>query len=82
MPTITRWSSNGRQHHLEGMFSNSSSSKAAAFLTRGAYILYVSTAKGRERRWRLFSTFPFRYFPETANEAHVRYHFLELSIVL
>jgi len=33
-------------------------SKAAAFLTRGAYMLYVSTAKGRERRWRLFSTFP------------------------
>jgi hypothetical protein len=46
------------------------SSKAAAFLTRGAYSQYVSTAKrrpacakrfgeGRERRWRLFSTFPF-----------------------
>ncbi len=32
--------------------------KAAAFLTRGAYSQYVSTAKWRERRWRLFSTFP------------------------
>ena len=32
--------------------------KAAAILTRGAYMEYVSTAKGRERRWRLFSTFP------------------------
>gem|GEM_PF-5636483 len=38
--------------------AGSSSSKAAALLTRGAYSLYVSTAKGRERRWRLFSTFP------------------------
>jgi hypothetical protein len=27
-------------------------------LTRGAYMEYVSTAKWRERRWRLFSTFP------------------------
>ncbi len=27
-------------------------------LTRGAYSQYVSTAKWRERRWRLFSTFP------------------------
>jgi hypothetical protein len=45
------------------------SSKAAALLARGAYCQYVSTAKGRpacakrfgegrERRWRLFSTFP------------------------
>ncbi len=34
------------------------SSKAAALLTRGAYTESVSTAKGRERRWRLFSTFP------------------------
>ncbi len=32
--------------------------KAAAILTRGAYMEYVSTAKWRERRWRLFSTFP------------------------
>jgi len=38
-------------------FGEARSSKAAAFLTRGAYTLYVSTAKGRERRWRLFSTF-------------------------
>ena len=29
-----------------------------ALWTRGAYFQYVSTAKGRERRWRLFSTFP------------------------
>jgi hypothetical protein len=28
-------------------------------LTRGAYSQYVSTAKKRERRWRLFSTFPY-----------------------
>jgi len=33
--------------------------KTAAILTRGAYREYVSTAKWRERRWRLFSTFPF-----------------------
>jgi len=32
--------------------------KAAAILTSGAYMEYVSTAKWRERRWRLFSTFP------------------------
>ncbi|MEC4681854.1 MAG: hypothetical protein VST67_14315 [Nitrospirota bacterium] len=30
------------------------SSKAAAILTRGAYMEYVRTAKWRERRWRLF----------------------------
>gem|GEM_PF-6480087 len=40
------------------MFKKVRSSKAAAILTRGAYSQYVSTAKGRERRWRLFSTFP------------------------
>ncbi|MEC4682055.1 MAG: hypothetical protein VST67_15330 [Nitrospirota bacterium] len=34
------------------------SSKAAALLARGAYSQYVSTAKERERRWRVFSTFP------------------------
>jgi len=39
--------------------AGSSSSKAAALLTRGAYFRYVSTAKRRERRWRLFSTFPY-----------------------
>jgi len=38
--------------------AGSPSSKAAAFLTRGAYSQYVSTAQGRERRWWLFSTFP------------------------
>jgi hypothetical protein len=37
-------------------------SKAAVILTRGAYSQYVSTAKGRERRWRLFSTFPDEIF--------------------
>jgi len=36
----------------------SPTSKAAALLVRGAYLVYVSTAKGREHRWRLFSTFP------------------------
>jgi len=38
--------------------AGSPSSKAAALLTRGPYTQYVSTAKERERRWRLFSTFP------------------------
>jgi len=38
--------------------AGSPSSKAAALLARGAYAQYVSTTKGRERRWRLFSTFP------------------------
>ncbi len=33
--------------------------KAAALFARGAYWYYVSTEKGRERRWRLFSTDPF-----------------------
>ncbi len=42
-----------------GNVQKSPSSKAAAIWTRGAYIEYVSTAKWRERRWRLFSTFPF-----------------------
>jgi signal transduction histidine kinase len=42
-----------------GNGQKSPSSKAAALLARGAYSQYVSTAKGRERRWRLFSTFPF-----------------------
>jgi len=32
--------------------------KTAAIFTRGAYMEYVSTAKWRERRWRLVSTFP------------------------
>ncbi len=29
-------------------------------MTRGSYASYVSTAKRRERRWRLFSTFPIK----------------------
>ncbi len=41
-----------------GNVQKSPSSKAATNLTRGAYSEYVSTAKWRERRWRLFSTFP------------------------
>jgi len=56
-----------------GNVQKSPSSKAAAIpglrshfggvgLTSGAYMEYVSTAKGRERRWRLFSTFPFGTF--------------------
>jgi hypothetical protein len=48
----------------QGNVQKSPSSKAAAFLTRGAYSQYVSTAKRRERRWRLFSTFPFRIHPD------------------
>ena len=39
-------------------WSKKSPSKAAAVLARGAYFQYVSTAKGRERRWWVFSTFP------------------------
>ncbi len=42
----------------EGNGQKSPSSKAAAFLARGAYSQYVSTTKGGERCWRLFSTFP------------------------
>jgi uncharacterized protein YcbK (DUF882 family) len=43
-----------------GNVQKSPSSKATAILTGGAYIEYVSTAKWRERRWRLFSTFPYK----------------------
>jgi len=58
--------SRGDSHHQrEGMFkkpvlaeAGSPSSKAAAILTREAYMEDVSTAQWRERRWRLFSTFP------------------------
>jgi hypothetical protein len=52
------------------------SSKAAAFLTRGAYSQYVSTAKRRERRWRIFSTFPTtKVFPEEiARDLSLRYN--------
>jgi hypothetical protein len=46
-----------KKHALS--LSKGPSSKAGALLTRGAYMEYVSTAKGRERRWWLFSTFPF-----------------------
>jgi len=49
---------NRRPASVIGNVQKSPSSKAAAILTRGAYIEYVSTAKWRERRWRLFSTFP------------------------
>ncbi len=54
-----------RYQKLEGMFkkhvlaeAGSPSTKAAAMVTRGAYSQYVSKAQWRERRWRLFSTFP------------------------
>jgi len=50
-----------------GKVQKSPFSKAAALLTRGAYGLYVSTAKGRERRWRLFSTFPQRMTKRSPN---------------
>jgi len=40
-------------------FPKGPSSKAAALLASRAYFQYVSTAKGRKRRWRLFSTFPY-----------------------
>ena len=67
---------------VRGNVQKSSSSKAAALLTRGAYFQYVSASgatrqvcepegqakwrrclasrfgKAKERRWRLFSTFP------------------------
>ena len=39
-----------------GAVQKSPSSKATAVFLRGAYFQYVSTEKGRERRWRLFST--------------------------
>ena len=42
----------------EGDGQKSPSSKAAALLVCGAYAEYVSTAKWRERNWRVFSTFP------------------------
>ncbi len=42
----------------DGSVQKSPSSKAAALFARGAYWYYVSTEKGRERRWRLFSTDP------------------------
>ena len=42
----------------QGNVQKSPSSKAAVFLVSGAYFQYVSTVKRRERRWRLFSTFP------------------------
>ncbi len=41
-----------------GSVQNSPSSKATAIVARGAYWHDVSTEKGRERRWRLFSTDP------------------------
>ncbi len=44
--------------HAPGAVQKCSSSKAAAMVVRGTYLLYVSTEKGRERRWRLFSTAP------------------------
>jgi len=45
---------------LEGVsFVLAASRRARPLLAREAYIQYVSMAKGRERRWRLFSTFPF-----------------------
>ncbi len=46
----------------KGNGQKSPSSKAAALLARGAYSQYVSTAQWRERRWRLFSTFPCIYW--------------------
>ena len=56
-----------------GNVQKSPSSKAAALLTRGAYSQYVSTVKGRERRWRLFSTFP--CWPKSPrNHSHYRHH--------
>jgi hypothetical protein len=63
-------------HQLEGMVKKACpregggpSSKAAAILTRGAYMEYVSTAKRRERCWRLFSTFPvLKQLTSTAGE--------------
>ena len=43
---------------MPGAVQNYSSSKAAALFARRTYLLYVNTEKGRERRWRLFSTAP------------------------
>ena len=63
---ITNWRECSKKHALspsEGSVQSCpelAEGKAEAILTRGAYSQYVSTAKGRERRWRLFSPFPFR----------------------
>ncbi len=56
-----------------GNVQKSPSSKAAALLTRGAFSQYVSTAKGRERRWRLFSTFPERNFLVLPEAVHLTF---------
>jgi len=55
---VNKCSRGGRHYLAGGNVQKSSSSKAAAILTRGAYMEYASTAKWRERRWRLFLTFP------------------------
>jgi len=52
-------------------WSKKSSSKAAAILMRGAYVEYVSTAKWRERRWWLFSTFPYSIRSMKGKKDHV-----------
>ncbi len=52
------WSKKHALSLSEGSVLSGAEEKAAAFLTHGAYSQYVSTAKCRERRWRLLSTFP------------------------
>jgi hypothetical protein len=51
---------NGRECSKKHVLAKAGSppSKTAAIVTRGGYAQYVSTAQWRERRWRLFSTFP------------------------
>jgi len=58
----------------KGNVQKSPSSKATTILARGAYIQYVSTAKWRERRWWLFSTFPIwlSLFPTCRNDPSFR----------
>ncbi len=47
-----------------GAVQKSASSKATAMFARGTYRHDVSTEKGRERRWWLFSTAPVLEFLE------------------
>jgi len=51
----------------KGTVQNGPSSKAAGPLVRGTYTEYVSTTRGRERRWWTFSTAPISNSPGTGN---------------
>jgi len=51
---------NSMNHHEQGVCSKRPSSKAIAALARRAYTGVREHDKGRERRWRTFSTDPAR----------------------